>query len=153
MASENKKSKTKTSSGKAGAKSTKGSKASGRSGSAARPKASGRSGSAARSKNSGRSGSSARSKTAMERKAREAEAARQKQLRSEVILIVLFAFSLFLLLANFRICGIVGNTISGFFFGIIGFSEYVFPVYLFVSAAYLISNDFNRKIAKKVIYF
>lgn len=153
MASENKKSKTKTSSGKAGAKSTKGSKASGRSGSAARPKASGRSGSAARSKNSGRSGSSARSKAAMERKAREAEAARQKQLRSEVILIVLFAFSLFLLLANFRICGIVGNTISGFFFGIIGFSEYVFPVYLFVSAAYLISNDFNRKIAKKVIYF
>ena len=153
MASENKKSKTKTSSGKAGAKSTKGSKSSGRSGSAARPKASGRSGSAARSKNSGRSGSSARSKAAMERKAREAEAARQKQLRSEVILIVLFAFSLFLLLANFRICGIVGNTISGFFFGIIGFSEYVFPVYLFVSAAYLISNDFNRKIAKKVIYF
>ena len=141
MASGNKKAKTKTSSGRRSTKST------------ARSKTSSRSGSTTRSKTSSRSGSTARSKAAMERKAREAEAARQKQLRSEIILIVLFAFSLFLLLANFRICGIVGNTISGFFFGIIGFSEYVFPVYLFVSAAYLISNDFNRKIVKKVIYF
>ncbi|MFR2168446.1 MAG: DNA translocase FtsK 4TM domain-containing protein [Coprococcus sp.] len=74
-------------------------------------------------------------------------------MRSEIILIVLFAFSVFLLLANFRICGIVGDTVSGFFFGIIGFSEYIFPVYLFVSAAYLISNDFRGKIVKKVVYF
>lgn len=57
---------------------------------------------------------SARSKAAIERKAREEELARQKQMRSEIILIVLFAFSVFLLLANFRICGIVGDTVSGF---------------------------------------
>ena len=104
-----------------------------------------------KSNTSGRS--SARSRAAIERKAREEELARQKQMRREIILIVLFAFSVFLLLANFRICGIVGDTVSGFFFGIIGFSEYIFPVYLFVSAAYLISNDFKRKIVKKVIYF
>ena len=60
-------------------------------------------------------------------------------------------FSVFLLLANFRICGIVGDTVSGFFFGIIGFSEYIFPVYMFVSAASLISNDFRGKIVKKVV--
>lgn len=104
-------------------------------------------------KNTASKKTSARSKAAIERKAREEELARQKQMRSEIILIVLFAFSVFLLLANFRICGIVGDTVSGFFFGIIGFSEYIFPVYLFVSAAYLISNDFRRKIVKKVIYF
>ena len=99
------------------------------------------------------SGKNARSKAAMERKAREEELARQKQMHSEIALIVLFAFSVFLLLANFRICGIVGDTVSGFFFGVIGFAEYIFPVYLFVSAAYLISNNFNRKIVKKAIYF
>ena len=104
-------------------------------------------------KNTASKKTSARSKAAIERKAREEELARQKQMRSEIILIVLFAFSVFLLLANFRICGIVGDTVSGFFFGIIGFSEYIFPVYLFVSAAYLISNDFRRKIVKKVVYF
>ena len=95
-------------------------------------------------KNTASKKTSARSKAAIERKAREEELARQKQ----IILIVLFAFSVFLLLANFRICGIVGDTVSGFFFGIIGFSEYIFPVYLFVSAAYLISNDFRGKIVK-----
>lgn len=104
-------------------------------------------------KNTASKKTSARSKAAIERKAREEELARQKQMRSEIILIVLFAFSVFLLLANFRICGIVGDTVSGFFFGIIGFSEYIFPVYLFVSAAYLISNDFRGKIVKKVVYF
>ena len=93
------------------------------------------------------------SKAAATRKARAMEQARQKQLRSEIILLILLAFSVFLLIANFRICGVVGNVVSGFFFGIIGFCEYIFPVYLFVSAAYLISNDFSRKIIKKVIYF
>lgn len=87
------------------------------------------------------------------KKQKAAELARQKQMRKEIILIVIFAFSLFLLIANFRICGIVGDVVSGFFFGIFGFGEYFFPIYLFVSAAFLISNDFNRKLVKNTAYF
>ena len=89
----------------------------------------------------------------MTKKQIAAEQARQRQMRSEIILIVIFAFSLFLLIANFRICGIVGDVVSGFFFGLLGFSEYLFPIYLFVSAAFLISNNFNRKLVKKVVCF
>ena len=79
----------------------------------------------------------------MTKKQKAAELARQKQMRNEIILIVIFAFSIFLLIANFRICGIVGDVVSGFFFGILGFSEYFFPIYFFVSAAFLISNDMD----------
>ena len=89
----------------------------------------------------------------MTKKQKAAELARQRQMRNEIILIVIFAFSIFLLIANFRICGIVGDVVSGFFFGILGFSAYFFPIYFFVSAAFLISNDFNRKLVKKVVCF
>ncbi|MBO5261212.1 MAG: DNA translocase FtsK [Coprococcus sp.] len=97
--------------------------------------------------------SNTRANSAAAKRARKQELERQKQLRSEIILIAIFAFSVFMLLANFNICGIVGSTISGFFFGILGFCQYFFPVYLFVSAAFLISNDFNKKVVKKVVYF
>lgn len=103
--------------------------------------------------NNRKSTTSRSSRSAKERKALEQELARQKQLRSEIILFIILAFSVFLLIANFGICGVVGDVISGFFFGVIGFCEYLFPVYMFVSAAYLISNSFDRRIVKKVLYF
>ncbi len=94
----------------------------------------------------------ARGKKTAEKKAMAEAAAREKQLRSEVILLVIFAFSIFLLIANFGKCGVVGDAISGFLFGLIGFAEYLFPLYLFISSAFLISNSFNKRIVKKVIY-
>lgn len=100
-----------------------------------------------------RTGTKTTSTPRMTKKQKAAELARQRQMRNEIILIVIFAFSIFLLIANFRICGIVGDVVSGFFFGILGFSEYFFPIYFFVSAAFLISNDFNRKLVKKVVCF
>ena len=54
--------------------------------------------------------------TRMTKKQLAAEQARQRRMRNEIILIVIFAFSIFLLIANFRICGIVGDVVSGFFF-------------------------------------
>lgn len=100
-----------------------------------------------------RTGTKTTSTPRMTKKQKAAELARQRQMRNEIILIVIFAFSIFLLIANFRICGIVGDVVSGFFFGILGFSEYFFPIYFFVSAAFLISNDFNRKLVKRVVCF
>ncbi|MGN0396083.1 MAG: DNA translocase FtsK 4TM domain-containing protein, partial [Coprococcus sp.] len=96
---------------------------------------------------------SAGGKGASGKKAQAEAEAREKQLRSEVILLIILAFSIFLLIANFGKCGVFGNVISGALFGLIGFAEYLFPLYLFMSAAFLISNSFNRNIVKKVIYF
>jgi S-DNA-T family DNA segregation ATPase FtsK/SpoIIIE len=80
------------------------------------------------------------------------EELREQEMRSEVILLVVLAFSIFLIIANFGKCGLVGNAISGFLFGIIGFSEYLFPIYLFLSTAFIISNQGNKKVKKTVLY-
>ena len=75
-----------------------------------------------------------------------------REVRLEVILLVILAFSIFLMIANFGKCGKVGDAISGFLFGVIGFSEYIFPVYLFISSAFIISNLGNKKVRNEVIY-
>ena len=67
-----------------------------------------------------------------------------REVRLEVILLVILAFSIFLMIANFGKCGKVGDAISGFLFGVIGFAEYIFPVYLFISSAFIISNLGNK---------
>ena len=75
-----------------------------------------------------------------------------REVRLEVILLVILAFSIFLMIANFGKCGKVGDAISGFLFGVIGFAEYIFPVYLFISSAFVISNLGNKKVRNEVIY-
>ena len=75
-----------------------------------------------------------------------------REVRLEVILLVILAFSIFLMIANFGKCGKVGDAISGFLFGVIGFAEYIFPVYLFISSAFIISNLGNKKVRNEVIY-
>lgn len=101
----------------------------------------------------GRTNTNSRGKNAVSKKAQAEAAAREKELRNEIILLVLLAFSVFLLIANFGKCGVFGDVIAGFLFGLIGFAEYLFPLYLFLSSAFLISNSFNKKIVKKVICF
>ncbi len=81
-----------------------------------------------------------------------AEEDRNDEVRLEVILLVILAFSVFLIIANFGKCGVVGNAISGFLFGLFGVAAYVLPVYLFLSSAFLISNHFHKKVRNKVIY-
>ena len=68
----------------------------------------------------------------------------------DLIIIVLLAIMIFLFLSNFRICGPVGNAISGFFFGLFGFPNYIIPVFVFgVGTWYLLSQD-EDKIPKLV---
>lgn len=80
------------------------------------------------------------------------DAGREEEVRSEIILLCILAFSIFLIIANFGKCGLVGDAVAGFLFGIIGFSEYIFPVYLFFSSAFIISNRKNRTIRNMVLY-
>lgn len=77
---------------------------------------------------------------------------REDDVKFEIILLIILAVSVFLLIANFGKCGLAGNVISGFLFGLFGFVEYFIPVYLFLSAAFLLSNHFLKKVRNKVIY-
>ncbi|MCR5148061.1 MAG: DNA translocase FtsK 4TM domain-containing protein [Eubacterium sp.] len=86
--------------------------------------------------------------TVIEQENDPAKAERQK----EIYLFAFLAVSVFLMLSNFNLCGVVGRVISGFFFGLFGTITYLIPFYLFFSAAYLLSNGTKKKVVKKIIW-
>ena len=55
----------------------------------------------------------------------------------EIMFFVYLAVAVFMLCSNFGICGAVGRVFSGFFFGLIGWSQYLIPFYLFFAAAFI----------------
>ncbi|MDO4275981.1 MAG: DNA translocase FtsK 4TM domain-containing protein [Eubacteriales bacterium] len=71
--------------------------------------------------------------------------------QNEIILLVILAASIILLVSEFGMGGIVGDTISTFCFGTMGLMAYVFPVALFVGAAFVLSNKSNPLAYKKVL--
>lgn len=72
-------------------------------------------------------------------------------MKKEVVLLFILAASILLALSNFGICGAFGKVLSNIMFGIFGISAYIFPIYLFLSAAFLISNKYNKKAMIKFI--
>ncbi|MBQ7956178.1 MAG: DNA translocase FtsK [Lachnospiraceae bacterium] len=72
---------------------------------------------------------------------KRAYTAQENAIFHEVELIILFAVVVFLFLCNFGIIGTVGNSISGVMFGLFGFTAYVFPVAIFVAAAFWFANQ------------
>ena len=66
--------------------------------------------------------------------------------QTEIILLIILAASMILVISNFGQGGAVGDQISAVCFGIMGLLAYVFPVLLFVGAAFLMSN---RKILSR----
>lgn len=70
--------------------------------------------------------------------------------QNEIILLVILAAAIILLVSDFGMGGIVGNTISNFFFGAMGLMAYVFPVAMFVGAAFVLSNKTNPLAYKKM---
>lgn len=71
--------------------------------------------------------------------------------QNEIILLVILAASVILLVSNFGMGGIVGNAISQAAFGLMGLMAYVFPIILFIGAAFLLSNKTNPLAYKKTI--
>ena len=71
--------------------------------------------------------------------------------QNEIILLVILAAAVILLVSNFGLGGIVGSAISQFFFGVMGLMAYVFPVFLFLGAAFLLSNRTNPLAYKKTV--
>lgn len=69
----------------------------------------------------------------------------------EAVLLGILAVCILLFLSNFGVGGIVGEKVSGFFFGVFGLVAYLAPVCFFIGAAFYISNKRNRIAAVKLI--
>ena len=72
-------------------------------------------------------------------------------IKSEVILIALFALCVFLFLCNFGMIGVMGNAISGVMFGIFGLTAYLIPVFLFMVIAFAMINSGSVIATRKII--
>lgn len=84
-------------------------------------------------------------------KAKQEELQRAKARQHEIYLFIYLAAAVFLLCSSFGWCGVVGNFISGIIFGLFGSVAYILPVYLFFSAAFLLSNGAQKAIVKRVL--
>ncbi len=71
--------------------------------------------------------------------------------KSEVILLLILAVCILLFISNFGIGGVVGEKVSGFFFGIFGLVAYIVPVCLFIGIAFYFSNKHNKIAIVKLI--
>lgn len=71
--------------------------------------------------------------------------------QSEIILLLILAACIVMLLSNFGFGGFVGEKVSDLIFGLFGLVAYVFPVCLFVGAAFFVSNQENRAASVKVL--
>ena len=65
------------------------------------------------------------------------------EMRREVWLLLILAIAAILALSNFGVCGAFGKVVSDIMFGIFGWMAYIFPFYLFLGTAFLISNEFR----------
>ena len=63
----------------------------------------------------------------------------------------MLAICILLFLSNFGIIGVVGNAISAVTFGLFGVLSYVFPIILFLSVAFAISNQGERTAVIKLV--
>ena len=81
----------------------------------------------------------------------EQQLAKDSALFHEIGLIVLFVAMLILFFCNFGIIGPVGDAVSGFLFGLFGFTAYAVPVLLFLAAAFWYANDGNPTALRKLI--
>lgn len=104
------------------------------------------------SKNQKSRGNSTRKKST---KGRSAGKRRQQSggesFQSEIILLIVLAVCALLMIGNLGMGGDAGRVISAVSFGLMGLMAYVFPIFLFMCTAFLISNKNNRLAYKKIL--
>lgn len=69
----------------------------------------------------------------------------------EIGLIGLFVLMVILFCCNFGIIGPVGDAISGFLFGVFGFTAYAAPILVFLAVAFRFANEGNPNVLRKLI--
>lgn len=70
---------------------------------------------------------------------------------NEIMIYIYLAVCIFLMCSSFGWCGVIGKYVSMFVFGLTGSIAYLLPVYLFLSAAFLLSNGVQKEIVKRVL--
>lgn len=80
-----------------------------------------------------------------------AQQQRDSALFREIGLIVLFVVMVLLFLCNFGVIGEAGDAVSGFLFGMFGFSAYIAPVFIFLCLAFSMANQGNPTAVRKLI--
>ncbi len=72
-------------------------------------------------------------------------------LNQEIVLIMIFAAMVLLFCCNFGLIGPVGEAISGFMFGLLGFPAYIAPILIFIAIAFGMANAGNPHATRRLI--
>lgn len=80
---------------------------------------------------------STRKKTTTGKKQRIQEMEQRRKVRNEIIYWCIVVTCIVLFVSNFGVGGTVGSVLSGFFFGLFGIFEYVFPVLLLIGSSFV----------------
>ena len=99
-------------------------------------------------------GTSAKKKSSARTQSKQNTAGKQSissGFQTEIILLVLMAAAIILMVSCVGLGGNVGGSISKVLMGVMGLMAYIFPVVLFIMAAFLISNKGNVLAYKKGI--
>ncbi|MDD3184907.1 MAG: DNA translocase FtsK [Anaerostipes sp.] len=96
---------------------------------------------------------------AVKKRRKRKSPARKKKLQKdfadfyqEIAVLISLAVCLFLELSNFGICGIIGDSVSRFLFGIFGMIQFVGPMIAFFVLLLLISNHYSSLAIKKAFF-
>lgn len=74
------------------------------------------------------------------KRSKTSKAAQKNRMKDEILVLAAIASALILVLSNFGLAGVVGEKIKWFMFGLFGVMEYIFPVILAGTLAFLVSN-------------
>lgn len=75
---------------------------------------------------------------------RDVDYRRQSGMYDEVQMLIALGISVLLLLSIYDLCGVVGDYVSKFVFGVFGWFAYLLPYLIFFGSAFYISNRHNR---------
>lgn len=103
-------------------------------------------------KTTAKSSGTARGRGNSGRKKASSQQAKQSSngLGLEIGILIILAVSILLLISNFELGGSVGNAVSRFFFGLMGWMAYLFPAVLFFGTAFAAVNRKNRLMTRKM---
>ena len=93
-----------------------------------------------------KSSSTTKKRTTTKKKKQE-----ENGLKLEILVLIILGISILLMIGNFGMGGSVGETVSRFFFGVLGWLQYLFPVFLFFGVAFAVANRKNVLIFRKMV--
>ena len=81
----------------------------------------------------------------------KAQLAQEQARKNEIHLFIYLAVCTFFFISNFGWCGVVGNFFARFMFGVFGITEYILPLYVFLTSAFLLSNGAKKTVVNRVL--